>query len=434
MLEDHFQLILILFAPLYWLWDNVRVLLISQSFIMVFASYTLYLLAKKITESAIFSFAICFSYLFFIGTQFAILNEFHQVTVAPLFIALLYYALARKNLRLYFYTVLGLLITKEDMSLLIASIGFGLLFSKNYKKIGLITFLSGVSSFFFLVYFYMPLISFKGVYDHFHFGAIGASPLEIISNIFKNPLLFFKSLVIPIIKLRTLFISFFTFAFLPIFAPLVYLLPLIQDISVRFIYAGPQYTKWELVNHHAATGAMLLAIAAIYGTKLIKNKFLLFNRPFNYSYFAILLILSTTIANIHFHGPINSIFKGQFYKHPQWVKDNDKVISSVPIKASVAAQNNLVPHLTHRDSIYRLPFGLNSEYMVFDLADGPNKYAPLSHQEIKDFFNQLIETKRYSIIKNHGQAFLLKRNFKTDITKSKYYNDTRYCYYSFEER
>lgn len=432
LLEDHFQPILYLLAPLYWIWPNVRILLIFQSFIMVFAGLPLYLLAKKIIKNILFSFSVVAAYLLFIGTQFSILNEFHQVTMAPVFIALLYLALVIKKRWLFFLSVLMLLFTKEDLSILIVSIGIGLLFNKKLRSAGIYTILIGLFSFVFLIYIFMPKISFMGRYSHLDFGDIGNSPTDVIYNFLTNPFVFVNSMVTPTIKLKTIFQSLFTYSFLPLFSPLVYLVPLISDFVIRFIYNGPQVTKWALVNHHAAISAMLLAIATIYGLKQLVSLFHLNKKWIILS--SLLLLATTLIADVIYHAPIHAIFKRQFYIQEQWMKDNIKILAKVPKNASVAAQNNLLPHLTHRDDIYRLPYGLNSQYIMVDLHDGPNKYAPLLYEEMKSLVDELIASGRYSVIDQQGQSILLRRNYKTDISQSKYYKDTRYCYYSFEER
>ncbi|MBM3283901.1 DUF2079 domain-containing protein [Candidatus Gottesmanbacteria bacterium] len=432
LLEDHFQPILYLLAPLYWIWDDVRILLLFQSFVMVFAAFPLYLLSKKITRHTFFSLSIVFSYLFFIGTQFAILNEFHQVTLAPFLISLIFYALSIKKNSLFILGVIGLLVTKEDLSLLVAAIGIGLIFKKGARKTGVITLALGIVSFFLLIYWIMPSISIKGVYSHMDFGEAGATPVDILLKIIVNPSFFFRTMVIPQIKLETLFRSLFNFGFLPIFSPFPYFIPLAEDFVSRFIYSGPQVTKWGLVNHHAATSAILLAITSIYGARRIEKIFLQNSKGF--LVISLILIITTITQDILFKAPVNSIFKKAFYFEEEWVKNNKEVLAYVPETAAVAAQNNLLPHLTHRDSIYRVPYGLNSEYIVVDLHDGPNKYSPLTYSEIMEFVQDLLKTKRYSIVYQKGEAVLLKRNYKTDITKSKYYGDTRYCYYSFEER
>lgn len=434
-LEDHFQPILYLIAPFYWIWENVRVILIIQSFFMVFAGLPLYILAKKVTHNIFFSFSIVIAYLFFIGTQFAILNEFHQIIFAPLFIVLMYYSLEIKNLKIYFLTIFVLLLIKEDLTLFILAVGLGLIFRKPYRRLGIITSFIGFISFLLLLYVVMPRLSVKGVYSHFDFGPAGFTPFDIILKSVSDPIFFVKSMIFPTIKVKTLLISFATYSFIPLLAGVSMLIPLIQDIVVRFIYAGPQFTKWSLVNHHATVSAILLAIGAVYGGKKIVTHLSVYSKSrYIYNYLGIFIIGSTIAADFIFHGPVNSLLKIQFYEKEKWTMDNNEVLLQVPEDASVAAQNNLLPHLTHRENIYRIPYGLNSEYMVIDLHDGPNKYAPLSYTEMNEFVDDLIATNRYTVIYQKGKAMLLKRNYKTDITKSKYDGDTRYCYYSLEER
>ena len=146
------------------------------------------------------------------------------------------------------------------------------------------------------------------------------------------------------------------------------------------------------------------------------------------------LILTSLTADVILHAPLHSLAKPQFYRQEKWIADNRKIISKVPPQASVAAQNNLLPHLTHRDRVYRLPYGLNSEYIVMDLNDGPNKYAPLTFAQMQILFKELTENGRYSVAERAGESYLLKRNYKTDITAAKYYGNRNYCYYSWEER
>ena len=106
LLEDHFQPILYLVAPLYLIWSDARMLLVFQSLMMVIAGIPLYLSAVRISRNNFFSLGILFSYLFFIGTQFSILNEFHQITLAPFFLALAFYFLIKHNLKLFLLNVL----------------------------------------------------------------------------------------------------------------------------------------------------------------------------------------------------------------------------------------------------------------------------------------------------------------------------------------
>src|SRR3990167_3361987 len=47
LLGDHFQPVLYLLAPLYWIWNDVRIILIAKALLVVAAVLPLYFLAKK---------------------------------------------------------------------------------------------------------------------------------------------------------------------------------------------------------------------------------------------------------------------------------------------------------------------------------------------------------------------------------------------------
>jgi len=211
-LANHFSPILFLLAPLYWLYSSPKTLLITQAFVMVFTAYPLFFLAQKKIKSLLFSFSIVFSYLFFLGTQWSILNEFHEATFTPLFIVLIFYALENNfNKLLFIVGIIGLLFTKEIFSLLLASIGLTIWFYFRKKKLGIFIFVFSIFFFFFLTSFLMPKISEKGVYQHEHLSSVAKSPYEFAIKTITDPIFTLESLVTPFDKIKTLIISFLSF-------------------------------------------------------------------------------------------------------------------------------------------------------------------------------------------------------------------------------
>src|SRR3989344_2128281 len=120
---DHFQFILLVFVPLYWLPKSINFLFIAHAFVAVLASLPVYLISLKVNKSKAFALAVSFSMLIFTGMQFAVLDGFHQSVFSPLFYALAIYGLLFKNNWIYWSSIIGFLITKEEMALLAVSIG-----------------------------------------------------------------------------------------------------------------------------------------------------------------------------------------------------------------------------------------------------------------------------------------------------------------------
>src|SRR3972149_1131936 len=154
---DHFQFILLLFVALYWFPESIKLLFITHAFVAVIASLPVYLISLKVNKNKIFALAISLSMLIFTGFQFAVLDGFHQSVFGPLFYALAIYGLVFKNNWIYWSSIFGLLITKEEMALLAASIGLVALISKDRLK-GFITIVASFAVFLFAVYVFLPAV------------------------------------------------------------------------------------------------------------------------------------------------------------------------------------------------------------------------------------------------------------------------------------
>ncbi|PIP32188.1 hypothetical protein COV53_02050 [Candidatus Gottesmanbacteria bacterium CG11_big_fil_rev_8_21_14_0_20_37_11] len=405
-LAGHFAPILFLFAPLYWIWSDPRMLLISQAFLVVFAAYPLYIICRDKIKNFPFCLAVVFSYLFFIGTQWTILNEFHEVAVVPLLLSLLFYALEKEKKLLLWICIIGLLFTKEELALLVAAIGLTIYFHFK-KKEGIYLFIFSFIFFFFLTNFFMPFISEKGTYYHPHLSSSAKTPSEFTLKLISDPSFALTSMVNPPEKIQTLLSSLLSFSLLPFFAPISILIPVVEQFLMRFLYTGPQITVWQNINHHAAPVSILLPLASIYATKRLVDKKNL-NRARLLAFLTIVLFISSIIQDIYFKAPVHSIFKKQLYETLPWMYDNFEVLKFVPQNVAFATQNSLFPHVSQRNEIYLLPEIKNAKYIFVDLHDGPNKFSPLSYEEMKIFIDKL--SKDYSVVYKKGDAILFKKD------------------------
>lgn len=408
LLAGHFTPILFLYALLYSLWTDPRMLLLAQAIVVVSAAIPLYILSFKKSGSRIFSFAIVIAYLLFIGTQWSILNEFHEATVAPLFLILIFYALEMKHKKIFWLSLLGLLATKEEMALLCAAIGAMMYFHFKQKISGAIIFIFSTVFFFFLTGFFMPAISESGAYYHPHLSSVAKTPGEFTLKILTNPFFAIKSLVTPPEKVSLIIQSLLSFGILPLFAPLPILLPLLEQFLIRLLYSGPQFTMWQNTNHHAAPAAMLLAISSVYAAILLKKRVKRLKKRY-WLVISIWLLSVTLILDIIQKSPIHSILKTQLYETSDWMRDNYNVLKKVPSEVPVAAQNSLLPHLSQRNKVYLLPEIYDAQYVVVDLVDGPNKFSPLTKTELENLMDELIKDNLFTIEYTSGSAYLLRK-------------------------
>ena len=107
---------------------------------------------------------------------------------------------------------------------------------------------------------------------------------------------------------------------------------------------------------------------------------------------ALILLLSCFAQQYVFHFPLNKLTKSTFWREEQWMRDDESMIARIPPTASIATQQSLIPHLSHRESIYLvwprvhdiksmpcgqlscwwLDFGGHPQYLLIDLH--PNEW------------------------------------------------------------
>jgi uncharacterized membrane protein len=122
-LAIHADFILILFAPLYWIWESPKVLLLVQSATVGLGAMFVYLLANKLIRNKNISLVFAFSYLINPAVGWATLFDFHAVTLATTFLLGATYYLMKKEYAWFLLYAFLAAITKEQVWLMVALFG-----------------------------------------------------------------------------------------------------------------------------------------------------------------------------------------------------------------------------------------------------------------------------------------------------------------------
>lgn len=423
-LADHFHLILLIIVPLYWVWSNVKLLLIIQAFVTCFGALPLYFLSKKVTRHRIFSLVIVLGYLLFYSLQWHTFSGFHELAFLPLTLGSALYFWESKNYRMYWVSIILSLLVKEEIGFLVASFGVWI-FIKNRtrRKESLLTILLGISYSLLMTSVVMPYIG-GGGYRHSGFGESGDSVLDVTINVIRNPFILIKAFVDSGQKLQTMFVTFWPWIFLPIFAPSTLIL-VFEQFASRFL----DYVKvirWTPYFAYSLPMATIMAWGSIYGfnnltviiRKIINKKSYLYG-----TYISLLLFSSIVFENYILHAPINSIFKKEYYRTEPWMNNNLKILECIPKdkEVSVSIQNSLAPHVSQRYSIKVFPEGLNQgyEYIVVDLHEGQseNSFHFLGREKTRYIIDDLIKRRLYKVICKEGDSLVLKKldNVKVEL-------------------
>ena len=329
-LVNHFELIYAFLSPLYWIWNDVRFLLVTQAVFFSFSAIPIFLLAQKYKLKRSLCYALTVCYLTFFGVQNALWFDVHSAPFAVAFLSWFIYFVNIGSWKLAILTFVLCVTAKENYATYIV-ITSGMLYVTKREKKYLYFAIAGLMYTLFLFGLYFPLFV-KGGYHYSQGRSMfsGLNPVDLINTQDKRDVFLY---------------SLFSFGFLPLLAPL-YLVPFLGNLITYFILGRSVMTAQGLFLQYRIDLAPLLTL----GTILTVVKFKWLNR----NLVAIYLLICILGVQYLLHLPLSYLVKDWFWQEPVAVRSINSMISEIPPNASVVAQNNILPHLSHRNEIFTL--------------------------------------------------------------------------------
>ena len=261
-LGSHVDPILVLFAPLWWLWPSPSMLLTVQAAAIALGALPVFWLARKHVGSERAALGFALAYLLYPAVEWLALSDFHPVALAcPLLLAAFWYLDEDRLVPFALIAALAAL-TKEEIPLVIAGMGIWYAVSRRRFLAGGSIAVLGAS---------LAAVSIELVLPHFNhgassgfyerYGAIGRSPRAIVETVFTHPgrplaaafdwdgIRYLASLLLP---LALLFAA----------APLV-LVAAIPELGLNLLSATSTQTS---IHHHYTAGLIPpLIVASVLG-------------------------------------------------------------------------------------------------------------------------------------------------------------------------
>lgn len=353
---DHLVLTLPFFGILFYMWEDVRMLLIAQAVIISFSAIPIYSIAKKRLSTDTGALCIAVVYSLFYGIQYGVYFDFHPVIIGVALISWLAYFWETGKTKLFWVTFCLTLITQENMGLAAFCLAALFIFRKGFRRRAVFVGLFGIG---YSLAASKIIAGFSPV-GFQYWPQFPGSMTEAVTRLFDSPE-----------KQQVWLYSYASFAFLPIFSPGA-LIAVLIDLSQYFVTGAEFSRMWSPFMHHRAILAPFLALGTIDVIGYLKTK---------KTYAAIGVLIVALGVQYFFHLPLNKLTKTEYWKQESWMTDTRKMLALVPKNVSIAAQQNLVPHLSHRIEIYvawprerdsgwRMEFGGKPEYLVVDTRPG----------------------------------------------------------------
>lgn len=409
----HADLILVLLSPLYLIHDDVRMLILSESFLLGIGAIPTFFLAQKILKDKIMALITVCIYLLNPGMQWTDMYDFHAVSLAiPFLLAVLYFAHIRKWGWYWVFVILSI-ITKEQISLVIAMIGIFLFTFLRQKKIGIITLVFGVTWFVGMVFVVMPYSTPEG--SHWALHSQGET----------NFLLVIKKFLDPSFVLSNFFskasIDYYILLLKPFsFVPLVgipWLLMSLPDLMINVVRGTTS------IHFHYDSGTTPgLIIGLIYGLGHIfvglKTIGLSGKTSVNLVRLISIGILLVALRVNYNYSPLPTTPSCwcDFYQPSTEDREYEKLLNNLPPDASVTASVEIKSHITHREFAYGIPSATESADYIALLTHN----RIIGNIEPKDIENRLIlellQDPNYRAIFK-GEYLYLFQNLKADKNK-----------------
>ena len=178
--------------------------------------------------------------------------------------------------------------------------------------------------------------------------------------------------------------------------------------------------------HYRAILGPFLLFGTLEALRYLKKKRINLNKV------TLAMVAVSLTLQYFFHFPLNKLSKPIYWQNEAWMEDNLTLFQQIPPAASLATQQNLLPHLSHRNHIYLvyprlmdfpdqfcgqkscwwLDFAGQPEYLVVDLR--PDQWLTQTLEKTENFVaavNNMETVNKIKLISEVGMARLYRVNY-----------------------
>jgi uncharacterized membrane protein len=373
-LAAHVDPILVLFAPLWWIWPSPDLLLVVQAIAVGLGAIPVYLLARKHLPSPRAGLGFALAYLLYPATGWLTLNEFHPVALATPLLLFAFWYLDEGRLVPFAVFAIAAAACKEEIALVVA--GFGIWYavaSRRWIEGAAIAILGAA----------WAAIAIGVVIPHYNAGEesdfygryseVGGSAGGIVKTTFTHPLRIAEA-AFGSRDLHYLLQLVTPLAALCLLAPLV-LVAALPELALNLLSSTT--TQTSIHFHYTAGLIPPLIIAAVLGAKRLSRWTTLA---------AVAVVLAALVGNYRLgpipgwrHVPGGQTFQATAARVTQHDRIAKRALTLIPPHAVVSATNTLGAHVSARRRVLSVPFVQDATWIAADETQPgyADRYAPL---------------------------------------------------------
>ena len=376
--NDHFSPVYLLLLPFYVIFPHPQTLLVLQT--LALGALPIYLLTRDRFGPGFIRIGWIAVYFLSLPLAFIDLFDFHELAFAVLPLGFALYFLERRQTGWFLLSLLAAFLVKEELPLVGVGFGLYILLQKRDAKLGLGVLGVSAAAFFAIVRLIIPAFGSGTAYAYFtaRYAQLGNSPEEILRTLLTNPRKLAETLF-QTQKFKFLLGIFGPVLGLSVLSGFGLLLVLPTLATLLLSNYAPQFA---FTSHYSAPLIALVVGTSILGLARLRATL---HGPLT----AAVLLSSLTFAYLFGDLPFSRHFDFRMFQTEARYLAFAPSLAQIPATASVAAENNLTPHLSHRRHIYDLEFEnpSNAEYLALDDAALGRSAAAL-RQQIASFEGQ----------------------------------------------
>lgn len=324
-LGAHFDPILALLAPLWWLWPDPELLLVVQAVAVASGALPVYWLARKHVGAEWPAAGLALAYLLAAPVQWLTVSDFHAVALACPLLLFAWWHLDQGRLWAFALLAAAAIATKEHVGLAVAAMGVWYAVRHREPRTGaLIAVIGGAAA----------LVAALAVVPHF--APAGASAFESrydAPSLGGRDLSYLVQLLLPL-------------ALLPLGAPLA-ALAAVPELGLNVL--SSTITQTSVKTHYAAAAVPALLAATVFATARIDRRLA----------FA---AAAASLAGMLALGPLGRIDVSADGHDAA----SRRALAVVPEDAPVSATNALGAHVSARKRIFSFPVLAEADWVVVD--------------------------------------------------------------------
>jgi len=406
-LGAHFDPLLVLLAPLWWLWPHPSLLLVVQAVSVALGAVPVFLLARKHlgTDWAGLGFALV--YLLYPPTQWLVVDDFHPVALAtPLLLGAIWF-LDENRLLPFALCAVAACLTKEQVGLVVAMLGLWHALAHGQRRVGVMISVAGVAVAIVATALIVPRYApgggspFEGRY-----AAVGGSPAGIAKTAVVHPLRLLQAAT----EHRDL--SYLADLLAPL-GGLSLLAPLaaasaLPELALNLL-SGTR-TQTSIHFHYTAAAIPGLIAGAVLGAARVQRRW-----PGSAHTLArglVLLVLAAGVVlgplPVWRHVPFGSELATRDHIVTSHDRATARVLQAVPAGVAVSATNTLGAHLSERRRIFSFPVLREARWVAVDLKR-PSYLDDARGERFASAYATLRRDTRWEVVREEDGVVVLRR-------------------------